>query len=173
MARTIASPIRDMPPITSVSPDWYLLGVNPNSGPAPFDFLIRCGSSTAVLYVIATISTDTWCGHKLPADLVAAYDLEKRLMEHIVLTLQRRARQEHRSSDLLQHRVIGDKLAHARLKGSLRHFTELQSEAAQDAAQAQFHIPQLVEQQSAPRQQRSNLLRARRFCMHRLVPAHA
>jgi hypothetical protein len=38
-----------MPPITSVSPDWYLLGVNPNNGPAPFDFLIRCGSSTAVL----------------------------------------------------------------------------------------------------------------------------
>ena len=25
MARTIASPLRDMPPITSVSPDWYLV----------------------------------------------------------------------------------------------------------------------------------------------------
>src|ERR1700747_2749076 len=44
-----------MPPITSVSPDWYLFGVSPNSGPTAFDFLIRCGSSTAVLYVMATI----------------------------------------------------------------------------------------------------------------------
>src|SRR5262252_267237 len=172
MARTIASPIRDMPPITSVSPDWYLLGVNPNSGPAPFDFLIRCGSSTAVLYVIATIGPTPGAVINCRQTLSRRTILRSALWS-ILCSRCSVARQEHRSSDLLQHRVIGDKLAHARLKGSLRHFTELQSEAAQDAAQAQFHIPQLVEQQSAPRQQRSNLLRARRFCMHRLVPAHA
>jgi hypothetical protein len=57
-------------------------------------------------------------------------------VEHIVLLLQRRARQKHRSSDLLQQRVIGDQFADARLKAPLRHLTELQSEAAQDATQA-------------------------------------
>jgi hypothetical protein len=55
------------------------------SGPAPFDFLIRCGSSIAVSDVIATIGPTP--GHKLPADLLAAYDLEKRLVAHIVLAL--------------------------------------------------------------------------------------
>ena len=52
----------------------------------------------------------------------------------VVLTLQRRARQEHRSSDLLQHRVIGDEFVDARLDTPLRHLAELQSEPAQDAA---------------------------------------
>src|SRR5215510_14473178 len=111
MARTVASPILDMPPITSVSPDWYLVGDSHNR-------------------------TDTGDSHKLLADPVAAYDLEKCLVQRIVLPLQRRARQEHRSGDLLQHRVIGDEFVDARLKAPLRHFAELQSEAAQDAAHA-------------------------------------
>jgi transposase len=33
----------------SVSPDWYLFGVNPKRGPAFLDFLIRPGSSSADL----------------------------------------------------------------------------------------------------------------------------
>src|ERR1700693_1525046 len=46
--------MRVIPPVTSVSPDWYFLGVSPKRAPAAFDFLIRCGSSTADLNVIAT-----------------------------------------------------------------------------------------------------------------------
>src|SRR5215813_3741271 len=47
--RTISSPTREIPPVTSVSPDWYRFGVNPKSGPAFLDFLIRPGSSSADL----------------------------------------------------------------------------------------------------------------------------
>ena len=35
-----------MPPVTSVSPDWYFFGVNPNKAPTALDFPIRVGSST-------------------------------------------------------------------------------------------------------------------------------
>jgi hypothetical protein len=51
--RTISSPARVIPPVTSFSPDWYFFGVSPNSTPTAFDFVIRLGSSTADLKVTA------------------------------------------------------------------------------------------------------------------------
>src|SRR6187431_219953 len=47
--RTISSPVRVIPPVTSFSPDWYFFGVSPNSAPAAFDFAMRLGSSIADL----------------------------------------------------------------------------------------------------------------------------
>jgi hypothetical protein len=47
--RTISSPARVIPLVTSFSPDWYFLGVRPNSTPAAFDFVMRLGSSIADL----------------------------------------------------------------------------------------------------------------------------
>jgi hypothetical protein len=52
--RTISSPARVIPPVTSFSPDWYFFGVSPNSAPTAFDLVIRLGSSTADLKVTAT-----------------------------------------------------------------------------------------------------------------------
>src|SRR5262249_3044713 len=52
--RTDSSPVRVMPPLTSLSPDWYFFGTNPNSAPIVFDLAIRPGSSIADLNVMAT-----------------------------------------------------------------------------------------------------------------------
>src|SRR3954464_4079039 len=52
--RTIASPPLLIPPITSVSPDWYRLGVSPKWAPTALEDRNRPGSSTAVLKVIDT-----------------------------------------------------------------------------------------------------------------------
>src|SRR4051794_38322246 len=52
--RTIASPTLLIPPITSVSPDWYRLGVSPKWAPTALEDRNRPGSSTAVLKVIDT-----------------------------------------------------------------------------------------------------------------------
>jgi len=52
--RTDSSPVRVMPPLTSLSPDWYFLGTSPKSAPIVFDLAIRPGSSIADLNVMAT-----------------------------------------------------------------------------------------------------------------------
>src|ERR671912_1205717 len=52
--RTIASPTLLIPPVTSVSPDWYFLGVRPKCAPTARDRPNRPGSSTAEVKVIAT-----------------------------------------------------------------------------------------------------------------------
>src|SRR5215217_4679718 len=52
--RTIASPTLLIPPVTSVSPDWYRFGVSPKCAPTALAVRNRPGSSTAVLNVIAT-----------------------------------------------------------------------------------------------------------------------
>jgi hypothetical protein len=53
--RTPASPVFEIRPLTSVSPDWYFRGVRPNNGPTPLDDLNRPGSSIAEAKVSATI----------------------------------------------------------------------------------------------------------------------
>src|SRR5690349_15303363 len=52
--RTVASPALLMPPVTSVSPDRYRLGVSPKCAPTALAVRNRPGSSTAVLKVTAT-----------------------------------------------------------------------------------------------------------------------
>src|SRR4051794_5835614 len=52
-ARTIASPTLLIPPVTSVSPDWYLLGVSPKWAPTSRERRNRAGSSTAEAKVTA------------------------------------------------------------------------------------------------------------------------
>jgi hypothetical protein len=47
--RTLASPILVIRPLTSVSPDWYFLGVSPKWGPTRLDDENREGSSIAAL----------------------------------------------------------------------------------------------------------------------------
>ena len=53
--RTPASPVFEIRPLTSVSPDWYFRGVRPNNGLTPLDDLNRPGSSIAEAKVSATI----------------------------------------------------------------------------------------------------------------------
>jgi hypothetical protein len=43
----MASPTLLMPPVTSVSPDWYFLGVSPKCAPTARERANRAGSSTA------------------------------------------------------------------------------------------------------------------------------
>src|SRR4051794_2407296 len=45
--RPLASPILLMRPVTSVSPDWFFLGVGPKWAPTAFEERTRSGSSTA------------------------------------------------------------------------------------------------------------------------------
>src|SRR5690349_22153110 len=52
--RTIASPALLIPPVTSVSPDWYFFGVRPKWAPTSREWRNRAGSSTAEVDVIAT-----------------------------------------------------------------------------------------------------------------------
>src|SRR4051794_35582608 len=52
--RTVASPTLLIPPVTSVSPDWYRFGVSPKCAPTASAVRNRPGSSTAALNVIAT-----------------------------------------------------------------------------------------------------------------------
>src|SRR6185369_14594459 len=42
----ISSPHRDIAPVRSFSPDWYLAGVRPNTAPTALEFLKRAGTST-------------------------------------------------------------------------------------------------------------------------------
>src|SRR3954449_1231057 len=53
-ARTIASPTLLIPPVTSVSPDWYPFGVSPKWAPTSRERRNRAGSSTAEAKVTAT-----------------------------------------------------------------------------------------------------------------------
>src|SRR3954449_6780353 len=79
-ARTIASPALLMPPVTSVSPDWYFFGVNPkyrHQRPHAGD------------------------RHQPPADRVLAHDREHRPVQRQVLGAQRVARPQHRLRDKL------------------------------------------------------------------------
>src|SRR5215208_2882006 len=52
--RTIASPTLLIPPVLSVSPDWYFFGVSPKCAPTARERWNRAGSSTAEVKVIAT-----------------------------------------------------------------------------------------------------------------------
>src|SRR5262249_54513823 len=45
IVRTIASPHRDIAPLRSISPDWYLADVNPNTAPTDLDLRKRAGTS--------------------------------------------------------------------------------------------------------------------------------
>src|SRR6516225_6973793 len=54
MTRIISSPHRDIAPLRSISPDWYLAQVNPNTAPTDLDFRKRAGTSTVARYVNAT-----------------------------------------------------------------------------------------------------------------------
>jgi hypothetical protein len=53
--RIIASPHFDMPPIRSISPDWWRRGVKPNTAPTALEFLKRAGTSTVARNANATI----------------------------------------------------------------------------------------------------------------------
>src|SRR5262249_10985193 len=44
--RIISSPHRDIAPVRSFSPDWYLAGVSPNTAPTAFEFRKRAGTAT-------------------------------------------------------------------------------------------------------------------------------
>jgi len=46
IVRIISSPHRDIAPLRSISPDWYLAQVNPNTAPTDLDFRKRAGTST-------------------------------------------------------------------------------------------------------------------------------
>src|SRR5689334_9565595 len=52
--RTMASPALLIPPVTSVSPDWYFFGVSPKCAPTARERRNRAGSSSAELKVTAT-----------------------------------------------------------------------------------------------------------------------
>src|SRR6266511_2432458 len=52
----MASPARLMPPVTSVSPDWYFFGVRPKCAPTALDDVNRAGSSMAEVKVRATMA---------------------------------------------------------------------------------------------------------------------
>lgn len=52
--RIMASPHFEMPPIRSISPDWFLRGVSPKMAPTVLEFVNRAGTSTVALKVSAT-----------------------------------------------------------------------------------------------------------------------
>jgi hypothetical protein len=54
IARIMLSPHLDMPPIRSISPDWWRRGVKPNAAPTVFELLKRLGTSIVARNVSAT-----------------------------------------------------------------------------------------------------------------------
>jgi hypothetical protein len=80
---------------------------------------------------------------------------------------------EHRSGNLLQHRVNVGEFAHARLESGLGCYAKLEPEATQDAADLQLHVEELGLQLLASGQEGVDLLRRLGFAMHRSLPAHA
>jgi hypothetical protein len=69
--------------------------------------------------------------------------------------------------------LAGGELPDPRRELRLADLADLEAEAAQDAADAEFDVPQLGLQQLAPDQERAHLLRAGRLAVHRPEPAHA
>src|SRR5215471_14414683 len=141
--RTDSSPVRVMPPLTSLSPDWYFFGTNPNSAPIVFDLAIRPGSSIADLNVMATSGPDAGTTHQPPANLVIAHNPKHLAMQLLELAPKRSSRLQHRARDPLQHGLAGGQFSYPRLKSLARHNTHLQSKAPQDPAHACFKIHKL------------------------------
>ena len=56
VVRTAVSPTRLIEPVTSVSPDWYFLGVIPKCAPTDSDLLNRWGSSMYAITASASTS---------------------------------------------------------------------------------------------------------------------
>src|SRR4051795_12214266 len=142
-----------MPPLTSVSPDWYLLGVSPKWAPTLRDLRNRAGSSTAEVKVTATsaptpgtpisrrqavssrtIASTARCRTWYSARSASrARSIGSAPPSRIgwVSAPQRPARTQHRLAPPLQQRLARDQLADPRREPALAHLAQLQPEPAQ------------------------------------------
>src|SRR4051794_41095063 len=103
------SPALLIPPVTSVSPDWYLFGVSPKWAPTLRDRPNRIvdGRGEGDRHQGA----DAGHGHQPAADAVVADDAEHGPMQRVELPAQGVARPQHRLDHPLQHRLPGDQVA--------------------------------------------------------------
>src|SRR3954471_17636887 len=186
--RTIASPALLIPPVTSVSPDWYFFGVSPKCAPTARERRNRAGSSTAELKVTATraptpgtvISRRQTASSRTIASTARcrAWDSRRHASRassigSVHRPAHRRAGLGHRLGAPLQRRLARAQLADPRREPPLADVAELEPEAAQDAADAEPDVHELALEQLTPDQQRPDLLRRRRLAVDGAVPAHA
>src|SRR3954465_185331 len=83
--RIIASPHFEMPPIRSISPDWWRRGVKPNTAPTALEFLKRAGTSTRRTEGQRDQRSDTGYAHETAADVILAHDSEQSTMQNAKL----------------------------------------------------------------------------------------
>src|SRR5271166_6307045 len=171
--RIDSSPVRVIPPLTSLSPDWYFLGTSPNNAPTVFDLAIRSGLSIADLNVMAT-------NGPTPGMVINRRQISSSRTIRSISRCnwsnsrpKRSSRLQHRPRDPLQHRLADGKFSYARLKSLARHDAHLQSKSPQDAPHARPEIHKLRKKLLARNKQRSHLSRADRLGVYRPEPAHA
>src|ERR1700759_2058049 len=99
--------------------------------------------------------------------MVYTGNFEHLTMKADELAPQRSSRLDHGADDRLKHGVALGKRADPRFKASATDLTDLETKAAQNTTNAEFHIKQLRLEQLAPDEQRTHFLGADRFGVHR------
>src|SRR5215210_3917240 len=126
-----------MRPVTSVSPDWCLRGVRPKCAPTMREDRKRVGSSMAEAKVSATIAPTPGV---VISRLVGAGEPIKTLLDRLELLFEHRAGVQERIGDRLQRVMMGNQIPHPAREGLGRGRPDLQTKAAQHAAQAHLDI---------------------------------
>ena len=88
IARIISSPHLDIPPVRSISPDWYSAGVRPNTAPTALELRKRAGIDGGAIGQ-RHHRADPGHRHQAPAHIVSAHDRQQATMKDADLLAQR------------------------------------------------------------------------------------
>ena len=170
-ARTMRSPHLVMPPLRSTSPDAYFRGVNPKCAPTSLEVRKRAGFLHRRAIRERRDHPDTGHRHQQPADRIGLHNVPDQPVE-LRKPLQDLAPDpQNRVGRGAEHRIVVDQLEYPSFEPARCHYSYLQPECLEDAAQVVLERPARLHQKLAAAQHRADTVGVAALHVDLTIPA--